>query len=373
MKKNRVLFLVQLPPPVHGVSITNEKIVTSTLLRDSNLNISVVPLRFSDAIEDIDKLNYKKVIKTVSIAGKLLHECLFFRPDTVYFSLSTIGNTFYRDILYVAILKLLRVNVVYHLHRIGVSDAGESAKIRHYLYKWVFANVWVIHLTPRLYSDIKKYVSKDRCFYVSNGIDDPVCGSREAIQDTSSGIVHFTFLSHMVVEKGVVVMLEALVELHRRGVSFTATFAGGRMSSECKRAFSDLLPAHGMEGMVRYIGPVYGKEKNELFMNTDVFVFPSLYDSFGIVLLEAMAYSLPVVSTMQGGIPDVVVEGETGYLVERNNSFSLAEKMEVLAKDQSLRLEMGRKGRVRFEDKYTADKFEENIVSVLKKCLVKPV
>ena len=115
--------------------------------------------------------------------------------------------------------------------------------------------------------------------------------------------------------------------------------------------------------------PVYDDAKNALYQDTDVFVFPSLYDSFGIVLLEAMAFSLPVIATIQGGIPDVVEDGETGYLVPKRDVQALADKMELLANDEVLRNKMGANGRHRFESNYTSDRFEINIVQALQSCL----
>lgn len=365
---NKVLFFVQLPPPVHGVSVTNEKIVKSETLITSDIDMDVLPLRFSAKIEDIDSLNISKIIKTFTIAFRLAFRCIFSRPRIVYFTLSIIGNTFYRDVLYVAILKLLRINIVYHLHRVGVEQAGKDSNLRDFLYRWVFRNTQVIHLTPRLYEDVSPYVEKERCYFVSNGIDDPAGDSRTS-RESSDEAVHFVFLSHMVAEKGVIVLLDALAELKKRGIRYRATFAGGRMSEECKAAFDSYRASDKIDDSVRYVGPVYGDDKDVLFAEADVFIFPSLYDSFGIVLVEAMAYSLPVVSTWQGGIPDVVDDGETGFLVEKNDSIALADKMELLAADENLRTEMGRKGRKKFEKQYTSERFEQNILQTLKLCM----
>ena len=367
--KKKILFLVQLPPPVHGVSVTNKKIIESKLLLNSDIEFTVIPFMFSNSIEDIDKLNVKKVVKTLSIAFKLMYQCLLNRPNLVYFTLSVMGNTFYRDVLYVAILKLFRINIVYHLHRVGVREAGLKSRIRHRLYKWVFADAWVIHLTPILYDDISAYVKNDRCIIVMNGIDDPV--QPELSKNINvDGPIRFSFLSHMLVEKGVIVMLNALVELKNRELEFEATFAGSGITDECKRAFDELVPQNKMEKNIRCIGAVYGADKNNFFMNKDILVFPTLYDCSPIVILEAMAYSLPIVATIQGGIPDLVIDPETAYLVEKNDYLSLANKMEELANNEELRRKMGVNGRKRFENGFTTDKFESNMIDALRECLV---
>ncbi len=65
-----------------------------------------------------------------------------------------------------------------------------------------------------------------------------------------------------------------------------------------------------------------------------------------LVLLEAMQYSLPVVSTPEGAIPDVVDDGVTGFLVPQRDTSALADKLEVLIKDPDLRVKNGSRGKV---------------------------
>lgn len=90
-----------------------------------------------------------------------------------------------------------------------------------------------------------------------------------------------------------------------------------------------------------------------LHSHATVFVCPSIYEPFGLVILEAMACETPVVASRVGGIPEIVVEGETGYLVDFNpadlDSFTsaLAGRIEKLLRDTSLAARMGKAGRER--------------------------
>ena len=90
-----------------------------------------------------------------------------------------------------------------------------------------------------------------------------------------------------------------------------------------------------------------------LHSQATVFVCPSIYEPFGLVILEAMACETPVVASNVGGIPEIVVEGETGYLVDFDpadpESFTsaLADRMEKLLSDPALAAKMGKAGRVR--------------------------
>jgi starch synthase len=90
-----------------------------------------------------------------------------------------------------------------------------------------------------------------------------------------------------------------------------------------------------------------------LHSSATVFVCPSVYEPFGLVILEAMACETAVVASRVGGIPEIVVEGETGYLVDYDphdtESFttSLAARIEELMSDAALASRMGKAGRRR--------------------------
>jgi glycosyltransferase involved in cell wall biosynthesis len=74
-----------------------------------------------------------------------------------------------------------------------------------------------------------------------------------------------------------------------------------------------------------------------------------------------MQFGLPVISTFEGSIPDIVINNETGFLVETQNAQMLAEKIAILLKDKDLRIEMGKKGYERFINNYTLNHFENSM------------
>jgi glycosyltransferase involved in cell wall biosynthesis len=106
---------------------------------------------------------------------------------------------------------------------------------------------------------------------------------------------------------------------------------------------------------VHFLGRVSDVQKNALLAQCDIFAAPSLYESFGIVFLEAMRLGKPVIGTRVGGIPEIVLHGETGLLVPPHDSGELAQALLSLARDAQGRERMGAAGLRRFLSHFTRD------------------
>ena len=91
--------------------------------------------------------------------------------------------------------------------------------------------------------------------------------------------------------------------------------------------------------------PGFIDDMPRLLNSMDVFVFPSLEEAYPNAILEAMAMQKPIVATRVGGIPDILEDGQTGYLVEPRNADAIGDRVVNLLSDQKLRSIMGRKGR----------------------------
>ena len=101
----------------------------------------------------------------------------------------------------------------------------------------------------------------------------------------------------------------------------------------------------------------------------DIFVMSSVTEGLGTSLLDAMACGKPIVATRTGGIPEVVVDGKTGFLVPPRDPAAMARALVRLLKDPALRDAMGRAGRALFEQRFTADVMVQGTLEVYKRLL----
>lgn len=362
--KNKILFILHIPPPVHGSSVVGLQIKNSTKINDE-FESRYVNLGTSVSIDEIGKRGFIKLFRFASIWFNVLRQLIIFRPELCYFAITAKGSAFYKDSCIVFLMKIFGVKLVYHFHNKGVSNRQDKW-IDNLLYRFVFKNNDVILLSRYLYPDIQKFVPKERVYYCPNGIPDTVGDKLLSLKNGENRTAEILFLSNLIESKGVYVLLEACKILHNKQVSFHCAFVGG-IGDVSENQFKDKAQKLNIESCVGYLGKKYGIEKKTEFEKADIFAFPTYYhnETFGLVNLEAMQYSLPVVSTFEGGIPDVVEDGVTGFLVPQKDATALADKLEILINNPELRSQMGIAGREKYEKEFTLDTFENTLTKIL--------
>lgn len=355
----KILFVLHLPPPVHGAATVGLQIKNSKVVNET-FDCKYINLGTSVTIEEIGKRRFVKLLRYLAILWKVLKAVLVHQPDLCYLSMTSKCTPFYKDASLAMLVKLLGVKVVYHFHNKGVS-VNQDRFIDDLLYRIVFKGSEVILLSPNLYPDVQKYVDSKQVYYCPNGIMD-VGRSLKLYEDNK--VVQLFFLSNLMESKGVYLLLEACRQLKQRKLVFQCTFVGG-IGDINREQFESMLMKMNLTDTVRYVGEKFGKEKAEIFSSTDIFVHPTLNDCFPLVLLEAMQYSLPVVSTFEGGIPDIVDDGVTGFLVPKNDTEKLVERLELLIENPDMRWRMGTAAREKFEREFISDRFEKQMTHIL--------
>jgi glycosyltransferase involved in cell wall biosynthesis len=138
-------------------------------------------------------------------------------------------------------------------------------------------------------------------------------------------------------------------------------------SAEFEKKIYTKIREYGLEQNITFLGVLTGTKKFQAYGSSDIFCFPSFFEaeSFPVVLLEASCFGLPIVSTWWRGIPSIVTDNENGYLVPIKSEGRVAEKLQVLVADASLREEMGKKSRGLYVKKYTLEKFYQTIEKTL--------
>ena len=174
------------------------------------------------------------------------------------------------------------------------------------------------------------------------------------------------FLSNLIVSKGIYVLLEACQRLKERGVAFHCDYVGGESKEVTGEQFRKAIAERGLTDCVTYHGPQYGADKDRAFRRADIFVQPTFDDCFPLTLVEAMQYRLPIVTTPEGGILDIVTDGVNGLVCKQQDVDSLVVALSTLLADAALRREMGERGHARYLKEMTLEAFEGSFAEALR-------
>jgi len=359
----KVLFIMHMPPPVHGASMVGQYIRESEIINKS-FDCRYINLGTAVNMSDIGKFRIGKVFVYISLLFRIIKEMISFSPDLVYVTPNSCGKPFYKDYLVIQLLKLFKSKIIVHYHNKGVSSRQDK-RIDNYLYSRFFKGIKVILLSKILYQDVSKYVDEKDVFICANGIPRE---NNLVLAEKQNPTFRLLFLSNMIEAKGVFVLLKACVELKKRGFEFQCDFVGA-WKDVSEDSFNSFVVENSLEDYVHAYGPKYGQEKKEFWSNADVFVFPTLFECFGLVLLESMQYGLPCVSTSEGAIPEIIDDGVTGFVVSKNDPVELADKLGLLCSSSELRKTMGEKAAQKFNECYSLDVFENNLNSILFHCI----
>ena len=359
--KPKILFILHLPPPIHGAAMMGKYIQESELV-NSSFDCFCINLATAGSLSDIGHISLKKLLKYFFLLKHISHVVREIRPELVYITPNAGRKAFFKDFIVVQMLKSMGCKVIAHYHNKGVS-VYQSKWVYNFFYKRFFSNLKVILLAENLYKDMAKYVKREDVYICPNGI--PSSCKEEMEARRNNVIPHLLFLSNLLISKGVIVLLDALKILKEKEYTFVCQFIGGETAEINAVQFFEEVNKRELSDLVTYVGRKVREEKEAFFRQADIFVFPTYYETFGLVNLEAMEYKLPVISTNEGGIPDIVKDGENGLICEKQNPVSLADCIAKLLDDEELRVKMGSAGHEKFCREFTLDKFENRMRDIL--------
>lgn len=171
------------------------------------------------------------------------------------------------------------------------------------------------------------------------------------------------FVGRIAQEKGLMYLIKAIPRVTKVFPSISVLMVG-----EDQGIQENLIKAAenlGVEKIVHFLGPKFGYELARTYRKARVFVLPSLYETFGLAILEAMASGLPIVTTRTGGIPELVEDGSNGMLVGPRNHEALAEAIIKLLSDPDLSLGMSKRNPVKAK-RYSWESVAESIEGIYK-------
>ncbi len=203
-------------------------------------------------------------------------------------------------------------------------------------------------------------VPEEKIVVVPPGVDveqwaPPPAGTREASLTAANHLPRILFVGGDFVRKGGPLLLRWF---ERHGVGRCEL----HIVTRTPPAMQEALPGLYLHTNLEANDP----KLRRLYRESHVFVLPTLADCFGVASIEAMATGLPVITTNVGGVPDIVEDGQQGFLIAPNDDAALEQKLALLLENAALRQAMGERARARVLTHFDARKNAEQLIELMK-------
>lgn len=359
MKKPAVILVGPLPPPIHGVTISTQRLLNSALREKLDLR----HLDTSDhrPMETVGALDLRNVGLGLASYWNLVKLCLSARPAVVYVPISQTALGFIRDSLYLLVPRLFGAAVVIHLRggHFGRFYEGSNALMRWYV-DLAMRRVERVIVLGRVFKPIfARWIPDDRIDVVPNGTDLKIEGVAQKLRAPNRGALTVTYMSNLVPTKGIEEFVRMACEVLRNERDVTFLVAGDWLArgTPQERNVERLLDESGLRDRVRFLGEVRGSDKAALLSRSDIYVLPTYYPFEGQpnAIIEAMAAGCAVVSTDYAAIPETVIDGETGLIVPVRDVAALVSAVLRLCRNREELWEMGKASYARYLEHYTGD------------------
>lgn len=342
-----------LPPPVAGMAVVVQSLSAAL---QTHCRIRVLDNAKSTAP---DRTFARAVMTHLRLLLGFAWAVLCWRPHLIHVHTCS-GSTFWRNGLDVVLARLLMRRVILHVHG---GRFGEFLSTLGGLQGWCARGIFrlcdrVLVLGPAWVSVLAPWCGSTRVVVVPNGVAVP-----ETAHGRPADGCEILCISNYEPGKGQEDLIDAFARLGGKEEA-RLTLVGAELESGRAAALRRRADELGLGDRISVPGPAYGEAKDAYFRAAALFCLPSRAEGLPMVLLEAMAQGLPVVCTRVGSIPEVVRDGEDGYLVPPGDVDGLSERLCQLLGAPDDRARMGQVCRERLQEKFTLERCVERLLEI---------
>jgi glycosyltransferase involved in cell wall biosynthesis len=205
---------------------------------------------------------------------------------------------------------------------------------------------------------------REKCYVVRCGVDLEKYESSQKTVNAKNEVFKILQIGSLHWKKAQVYLVQVMASLRKRGVPFHLTLIG---EGQERTSIEAEIKKHQLENHITLVGAKTQDEVATMLPQTDCYVQSSVSEGIPVAIMEAMACELPVISTNITGIPELVLDGETGILVPANDIANMANALETLYNNPELRRSMGKRGKQWVEQEFTLKKNGKKLVVLFEK------
>lgn len=266
----------------------------------------------------------------------------------------------------IAMKRVSKKPLVMTCHGSEVNMAKKNPVFRR-IFKWMleYADSVTVNSTF-MKNEVEKIIENKNIEIIPMGAGIGDVSAKETIKKDQKAKTNILFVGRLIEWKGAKYLIDALNLLDPE--KFELHIAGdGPEREKLEKQAPENVFFHGYQT---------GKNLEELYLNADVFVLPSIVDDagytegLGTVLLEAANFAIPSIGTNVGGIPDIIIDGKTGLLVPQKDPWAISEAVKRLAEDRALCRELTENARKHLRDNFSWEVITEKFFEIYSKAML---
>ena len=359
--KHKIVLFGPSLAALSGVSTHVRMLFASDLARDYDL------LHFQVGSEGREENALQKLMRFTLSPLHLALVLLRTGAQVVHMNASLDPKSYWRDLVYSIVAKLLGRHVVNQIHGgpMPQNFFRGNAFLTWVLRRFLVSSDVVTVLSSAELAAYRSFDSRIKVHLVPNAIDPVGLADQKRSYNTDRSL-RLVYVGRLVRAKGLFEIVEALMELKRAGREFKLSIAGVGPDHDELMAVAE---SAGLGDSVQFLGSVIDAEKRRLWLESDLFVFPSYMEGLPYSLLEAMAAGCVPITTPVAAIPDVMRDGEHGLFVPVKDAGALAIAVAALDDDRERLMRMAKAARRRVLERYTVARLAEDFRELYDGCL----
>lgn len=349
---------------VSGVSSVVRNIIRFFAREENSANFLLVPIVIGKP--DSQKRGFGWLLAQAFVVPRFAIALIQVRPDIVHINGPLSAFAIIRDFFIAIVAWVSRRRIVYHIHGGEFLYEAPKSKILRMLINWLMrlSSEVIVLGSGESQSICERYAAgRDKINVLSNAVDIP----DGRISRSANGVLRILSIGRLSPEKGLDLLCAACENDDGIGrISELRMYGDGPQREEVVGSLQASLG-----DSYKYGGVIDGQDKERAYQWADVVVMPSLREGMPMVLLEAMAFGVVPIATGVGSIPDVLHDCETGLLLKREDSASIATALRMAS-------EMKAEGRLRelsgnahrlIADFYSLDKYGHALINIYERSI----
>ncbi|MFH1442238.1 MAG: glycosyltransferase family 4 protein [Candidatus Omnitrophota bacterium] len=358
--KAKVLFPAALPPPQHGVCLVNKNILEFWDDKKSELIfVDISDKRIS--IENIGRLDFINLFLAFKHLFLFLYYLLRYNPQAVILNLSQGFWGFFRDSSFIISARFLsRARIACRF------PGGDFLKFYNSsnkpLKKFIIKTLGWVNLIitegKNIGLQFEQISPGIKTASITTGIADEGLYSEHKAGEG----FNILFIANHRKEKGFFDALYILPDIKKENSQIKFSFVGELSFS--KKELDDInnfIRQNQLEGMAEFPGLQHGQEKGAYFRASDLLILPSYTEGLPLSILEGLSAGLVIIATNVGVIPEVIKEGENGFLFTPGDREALKKHILFLADHRDLTRQISRRNRLYFESQFRVERFVKEL------------